>query len=85
MLTLMQYLQKECDSQSSQIIDEFRKHRDFDRKVQMVSSFMNSKSETKINPKDLDMVLHELTLLNARTELYARFVRKLVMVLNFTI
>jgi len=80
MLTVMEYLQKECDYESKQIFEEFRKNREFNRKVQLVSSFMNQKSDTKINPKELDLVLSEMTLLNARTELYSRFVRRRVMV-----
>jgi hypothetical protein len=80
MLTVMEYLQKECDVQARQIIDDFRRSRDFNRKVNQVSSFMNSKAESKLNPKELDLVLSELTLLNARTELYSRFVRRRVVV-----
>lgn len=80
MLTVMEYLQKECDVQAKQIIEEFRKNRDFNRKVQLVSSFMNQKSESKLDPKELDLVLSEMTLLNARSELYARFVRRRVLV-----
>ena len=80
MLTVMEYLQKECDVQAKQIIEEFRKNRDFNRKVQLVSSFMNQKSDSKLDPKELDLVLSEMTLLNARSELYARFVRRRVLV-----
>lgn len=80
MLSVMEYFQKECDFQSKQIIDEFRKNRDFNRKVQVVSAFLNQKSDTKIDAKEVDSVLNEMTLLNARTELYARFVRRRVMV-----
>lgn len=80
MLSVMEYLQKECDLQAKLIIDEFRKHRDFVRKIHIVTQYMNQKSETKIDPKELDLVLSELTLLNARTELYSRFVKKRVTV-----
>ncbi|CAG7837269.1 unnamed protein product [Allacma fusca] len=79
MLTVMEYLQKECDFESKQIIEEFRKNREFNKKIQLVASFMSNKSDNKIDPKDLDLVLSELTLLNARTELYARFVRRRVL------
>lgn len=78
MLSVMEFLQKECDSQSKQIIDDFRKNRDFIRKIHIVTQYMNQKSENKIDPKELDLVLSELTLLSARTELYARFVKKRV-------
>ncbi|XP_035700546.1 conserved oligomeric Golgi complex subunit 4 isoform X2 [Folsomia candida] len=78
MLSVMEYIQKECDHQAKMIVDEFRKHRDFIRKIHIVTQYMNQKSETKIDPKELDLVLSELTLLNARTELYSRFVKKRV-------
>ncbi|CAL8096841.1 unnamed protein product [Orchesella dallaii] len=77
-LSVMEYFQKECDTQSKLIIEEFRKHRDFSKKVQIVSAYLNQRSETKIDAKEVDSVLNELTLLNARTELYARFVRRRV-------
>jgi hypothetical protein len=80
MLAVMEHLQKECDYQAKQIVDEFRKHRDLIRKIHIVTQYMNQKSETKIDPKELDIVLSELTLLNARTELYARFVKRRVTV-----
>lgn len=80
MLNVIEYLQKECDNQTRQILDEFRRSRDFARKNQLVSSFMNQKSETKLDPKDLDLILSEVTLLNARTELYSRFVRRRILV-----
>lgn len=80
MLSVMEYFQKECDYQSKLIIEEFRKHRDFNRKVQVVSAFLNQRSETKIDAKEVDSILNEMTLLNARTELYARFVRRRITV-----
>jgi len=82
MLSVMEYLQKECDFQSKQIVDEFRKQRDFPKKINVVSQYMNQKSEIKIDPKELDLLLSELTLLNARTELYARFVLRRVTVIR---
>ena len=85
MLKVIAYLQKECDSQTKQILDEFRRSRDFNRKCQLVSSFMNQKSDAKLDPKELDLILSEVTLLNARTELYSRFVRRRVTVINTNI
>lgn len=81
MLSVMEYFQKECDCQSKMIIEEFKKHRDFNRRVQVVSAVLNqNRSEAKIDAKEVDSILNELTLLNARTELYARFVRRRVTV-----
>ena len=33
MITMMQAIQKECDRQARKIIEHFKKHRDFDRRV----------------------------------------------------
>lgn len=84
MLSVMEYLEKECDVQSGLIIEEFRKQRDLNRKVSIVSAYMNNqKGDSKLDPKELDLILSELTLLNARTELYARFVRRRIVVSYF--
>ena len=40
----------------------------------------DKEKKSKISPKDLDHVLSEMTLLEARAEMYYKFVRKRVMV-----
>ncbi|KAI0235623.1 Conserved oligomeric Golgi complex subunit 4 [Lamellibrachia satsuma] len=82
MFTMMQYLQKECDRQSRKIIDHFRKQRNLELKLQQVQQSLFHRtlpSAEKIDPKELDPLLAEVTLLNARAELYTRFVRRRIM------
>ena len=36
MLTMMEFLQRECDRQARKILEHFKKHREFDMKAQQV-------------------------------------------------
>ena len=85
LITVMLMIQKECDIQSTKIIDEFKRQRQVKEKVNkiretlymkgtQVSSSQNAGS--KLEAKDLDHILGELTLLQARSEMYFKFVRK---------
>ncbi|XP_071496788.1 conserved oligomeric Golgi complex subunit 4-like [Diadema antillarum] len=84
LFTMIEYLQKECDRQAQKVINTFVEQRDFDRKAQQVqqslsrSAYKSSAVHDKLDPRDLDVLLAECTLLNARTELYLRFIRRRV-------
>ncbi|KAM9301598.1 conserved oligomeric Golgi complex subunit 4 isoform 1-T1 [Gastrophryne carolinensis] len=74
---LIKHLQAECDRQVERAVDKFIQHRDYHRKFQQVqSSMIRSSSSEKIEPRDLDPILAEVTLMSARTELYLRFIRR---------
>ncbi|XP_053491414.1 conserved oligomeric Golgi complex subunit 4-like isoform X2 [Ictalurus furcatus] len=61
--TLLTHLQKECDAQA--------------QKFQVVQSgMMRGVSTEKIDPRELDPVLYEVTLMNSRAELYLRFLKR---------
>ncbi|XP_071957457.1 conserved oligomeric Golgi complex subunit 4-like [Antedon mediterranea] len=84
MLHLMMDLQEECDKQAKIIVDNFVKHRDFHSKSKLVmqafrTNYKASNPAERLDPMELDVMLAESTLLNARTELYLRFVRRRVM------
>ncbi|XP_036442066.1 conserved oligomeric Golgi complex subunit 4 [Colossoma macropomum] len=75
--TLLTHLQKECDMQAQKVVDKFIKQRDYHNKFQVVqSSMMRGVSAEKIEPRELDPVLCEVTLMNSRAELYLRFLRR---------
>lgn len=79
------YLQRECDRQSKRILAEFSKHRNLEKIVQQVNEYVRSsnsysKPTDKLDPKKLDLLLGELTIMHSRAELYVRFVRRRVMV-----
>uniref|UniRef100_UPI00398E7DF9 conserved oligomeric Golgi complex subunit 4 isoform X2 n=1 Tax=Pristiophorus japonicus TaxID=55135 RepID=UPI00398E7DF9 len=75
--TLIKYLQVECDQQAEKVVDKFIQQRDYHRKFQRVqNSMMRSLTMDKIEPRELDTILAEVTLMNARAELYLRFIKR---------
>lgn len=75
--TLITHLQKECDKQAQRVVDKFIQQRDYHSKFQVVqSSMMRGVPAEKIEPRELDPVLCEVTLMNSRAELYLRFLRR---------
>jgi hypothetical protein len=81
------YLQRECDRQSKRILAEFSKHRHLEKIVQQVNEYVRSsnvynKPVDKLDPKELDLLLGELTIMHSRAELYVRFIRRRVMVIK---
>ncbi|XP_069037408.1 conserved oligomeric Golgi complex subunit 4 [Lepisosteus oculatus] len=76
---LIKHLQGECDRQAEKVVDKFIQQRDYHRKFQIVqNSMMRSAATERIEPRDLDPVLLEVTMMNARAELYLRFLRRRV-------
>ena len=87
LITVMLMIQKECDKQSVKVIEEFKKQRKVPEKVNKVRESLYMKASQLSNPtnlankieaKDLDHILGEITLLQARSEMYFKFVRKRV-------
>ncbi|KAK4294099.1 hypothetical protein Pmani_033249 [Petrolisthes manimaculis] len=91
---VVEMLQRECDRQTARIGSEMRKHRRLDAIVASVRTALRSGSggmSSRVggggiegsrleepDPRDLDTLLGELTLVNARAELYLRFLRRRV-------
>ncbi|XP_042869293.1 conserved oligomeric Golgi complex subunit 4-like [Penaeus japonicus] len=80
---VVEMLQRECDRQAGRIVGEMRKHRRLDAVVNSVrdSLRVSGGKEPRADlpdPRDLDTLLGELTLMNARAELYLRFIRRRV-------
>ncbi|XP_004584070.2 conserved oligomeric Golgi complex subunit 4 [Ochotona princeps] len=77
LFTLIKYLQVECDRQVEKVVDKFIKQRDYHQQFRQVqNNLMRNSSTEKIEPRELDPILTEVTLMNARSELYLRFLRK---------
>ncbi|KAI4830025.1 hypothetical protein KUCAC02_001679 [Chaenocephalus aceratus] len=75
--TLITHLQQECDRQAQKIVDKFIQQRGYHNKFQVVqNSMMRACRERRSSPGELDPVLAEVTLMNARAELYLRFLRR---------
>lgn len=59
------------------MVNKFIKQRDYHQQFRLVqSNLMRNSATEKIEPRELDPVLTEVTLMNARSELYLRFLRK---------
>uniref|UniRef100_A0A915JXX6 Conserved oligomeric Golgi complex subunit 4 n=1 Tax=Romanomermis culicivorax TaxID=13658 RepID=A0A915JXX6_ROMCU len=80
-LTLAEVLQEQCDEEASHILDQFVQNRKFNVKYKLIDKYGRS-STAKINEKidllELDQVLSEVALLQTRTELYFRFIKRRV-------
>ncbi|XP_037581438.1 conserved oligomeric Golgi complex subunit 4 isoform X5 [Dermacentor silvarum] len=77
--TVVELLQKECDCQVKKILEDFKKNRQFKKRAQQVQAHLRSSKQTeKLDPRDLDVLLAEVALLNSRAELYLRFIRRRV-------
>nr|CAG4646110.1 EOG090X02VY [Macrothrix elegans] len=83
LLFVIEHLQPECDKLASQILEDFRRSRQLDKQIRLISeSFSTSSgkvSAEKCDPRNLDAVLAELTILSSRAELYLQFIRRRVM------
>lgn len=94
LLKMVKLLQVECDDESRKLVQEFNKNRLVNRKVNQIHDFMkgqaNASSGTlghlrkasgsmdKLNAKDMDALIAEVTIMHSRAELYVRFVRRRV-------
>lgn len=79
-------LQKECDILSELILTEFRNQKDVNSKLHIISELLRSSSSKTghIDPKDIDMLLNQITAIHSRYMLYLRFIHSQINVsLNF--
>jgi hypothetical protein len=87
MIRVIERLQEECDKQSRIILNTFYDERQVQRKVSDIRIYYNThkrvsgsqrsgqlkETDNTSDPKELDVVLSELTMISARTHLYYRF------------
>ncbi|CAH3192246.1 unnamed protein product [Porites evermanni] len=80
MFILLQSMQAECDKQANQIVDQFLKKRQFKEKFKSVQSSQTLKSSSahleRYDPRELDVVLREVVIMNSRAEMYLKFIEK---------
>nr|CAH7757940.1 unnamed protein product [Callosobruchus chinensis] len=85
LLSAIRVLQKECDVQMKRVYADWAKVRQINKKIQVVNEILRMGSSSsfgkieKIDPKDLDILIGEITLMHYRTELYIKFVQRKVM------
>lgn len=86
LITVVSLLQKECDVQVKIIILEFTKYRQINKKINQIMEIIKMSSSSsfskieKFDPKDLDMLIQEITIMHVRMEMYIKFLRKKVLV-----
>lgn len=82
MITVVSALQKECDLLTELIINEFRSHRNITQKIHTINELSRSgSSKTEhIEPKEIDLLLNEITMIHSRYGLYLRFIHARIQV-----
>ncbi|XP_026694140.2 conserved oligomeric Golgi complex subunit 4 [Ciona intestinalis] len=82
LFVLIKNVQLECDKQTNVVLQKFKEVRSFKGTVQRVQqSLFSSKkpeNEQKVDPRDLEPLLTEVTIISSRTELYLRFIKRRV-------
>ncbi|XP_032813354.2 conserved oligomeric Golgi complex subunit 4 [Petromyzon marinus] len=80
LFVLLKHLQGECDRQVQRVVDRFTEHRHYEQKLKRVEgSLLRGSQLERIAPRELDTILGEMSVMNARAELYLRFVRRRVL------
>lgn len=81
LLSAITILQSECDKQCQRIMIEMNRNRQVNKKLALINDVNTSGSSSKlerIDPKDLDVLIGEMTIMHARTELYLKYIRRKV-------
>lgn len=94
LLKMVKILQVECDDEARKLVQEFNKQRNVNRKVNQINEYIKSQTTTstssmghlqkasgsmdKLNAKDMDALIAEVTIMHSRAELYVRFIRRRV-------
>ncbi|XP_022912920.1 conserved oligomeric Golgi complex subunit 4 [Onthophagus taurus] len=81
LLSAVKILQKECDKQTKRIVGEFLKNRNVNKRISQITEISRMSSSSsfskleKIDPKDLDILIAEITIMHSRAELYINFIK----------
>lgn len=94
LLKMVKILQLECDAETRSLVLEFNKQRLIQRKTNQINDYIKSQtggttsalghlrkasgSMDKLNSKDLDTLIAEITIMHSRAELYVKFIRRRV-------
>jgi len=81
LFALMKNIQKECDKQANLILQKFLEVRNFVETERLVqhSMFVNNKKleeDKKLDPRKLEILLNEITIISSHAELYLRFIKR---------
>ncbi|KAL0116601.1 hypothetical protein PUN28_009914 [Cardiocondyla obscurior] len=76
LLMTISILQKECDRRFKKIVTVFMKQRCISKNVQIVNDYLRKPNSEKLDPKELDLLLEEITMIHAFAQLYIRFIKR---------
>ncbi|KAG8196740.1 hypothetical protein JTE90_014474 [Oedothorax gibbosus] len=78
LFSVIEIIQRECDRQIKRVLDEFKVQRDFQKKVFNLQQVNKNPYRTtdRLDPRELDSLLAEITILSTRSQLYLRFIRR---------
>ncbi|GFT96598.1 conserved oligomeric Golgi complex subunit 4 [Nephila pilipes] len=81
LFSVIEVIQKECDRQIKRVLDEFKVQREFYKKSSSLQQMNRTPYRTtdRLDPKELDSLLAEITILSTRSQLYLRFIRRRIM------
>lgn len=94
MIKMIRILQRECDREVKNVIVEFIQQRQINRRCTQINDYIKNSSSTsgalghyrkpsgsmdKLNAKDIDALIGEITIMHSRAELYVRFVKRRVL------
>ncbi|GIX95139.1 hypothetical protein CDAR_178892 [Caerostris darwini] len=81
LFSVIEVIQKECDRQIKRILDEFKVQREFYKKASSLQQMNRTPYRTtdRLDPKELDSLLAEITILSTRSQLYLRFIRRRIL------
>lgn len=97
LLDLVTVLQRECDQEMRNLLQEFNLNRHINRRISKINEYIKNSGQQarglghyrnvsgggsidKLNPKDIDMLIGEITIMHSRAELYIKFMRRRVKV-----
>lgn len=80
LVTLAEILQEQIDLEALKILEQFTKTRQYNAKAKLIDNYSRQsskfESKEKLDPFELDHLLSEVTLLQTRSELYFRFIKR---------
>lgn len=96
LIHFLQHLQPECDREVKRVIAEFHKSRQVQSRMQKINEYQKSSGQPnlghfrkpsggsidKLDAKEIDGLLNEITIMHARAELYIKFMRRRIAVSN---
>ncbi|XP_055596409.1 conserved oligomeric Golgi complex subunit 4 [Uranotaenia lowii] len=91
LVQVVKILQRECDDEVVKLVQEFNRNRQIGRRVSQINDYIKNAGNTtmghyrkasgggsvdKLNAKDIDALIGEITIIHSRAELYVKFIKR---------